>query len=112
MIHTIPAWHLSLKDATDSVCGLSQLIGFSASISLESRFLKEIQLLEQHLRTNLMKSVECTLTEEHFRMLRKVLMMLDAKLAKPGLGMDHIWMLRATFNLLQVNIKKTKLKII
>lgn len=103
---------LSSKDAQHSLCGLLQFLWIFASLSNDRRFLSEIQSLEQQIRSCLMTNGVCIINEEQLRMIRKILLMLDAELNKSGIDKDFKMVIENTFNLLQVNINKTKLKII
>lgn len=107
MVYENNIWRLSLNDAQASVCGLSQIQGTSVSVFFGRRLLNDISSLNQDLKTKLMKTEDCFVTETQFRMLRNILMVLEAKLVNPGLDKDYETIIRSIFDLLDVTINKT-----
>lgn len=105
MVYENNIWRLSLNDAQASVCGLSQIQG--TSVFFGRILLNDISSLNQDLKTKLMKTEDCFVTETQFRMLRNILMVLEAKLVNPGLDKDYETIIRSIFDLLDVTINKT-----
>lgn len=100
-------WRQSLNDAQDSVCGLSQILWTSTSLFFDRNFLNDIKAVYEQLKSSLMNGVDCTITEVQFRMLRTILMVLEAKLLNQQINEETSEIAKSIHELLDVNINKT-----